>query len=69
MSPGAALAKLGEADLRALASTIRSHRLSPPFGISAVQRITGQSMAVAASDAPKGSFVGRMHARWTGFLS
>jgi len=53
VSQGAALAKLGEADLRALASAIRSHRLGPPFGISAVQRITGQSMAVAVSDALK----------------
>ena len=53
MSPGAALAKLGEADLRALANAIRSHRLGPPFGISAVQRITGQSMAAAVADALK----------------
>lgn len=53
MSPGAALAKLGEADLRALAAAIRSGRLGPPFGMSAVQRITGQSLAAAVADALK----------------
>lgn len=51
MSPGAALARLGEADLRALAAAIRSRRLTPPFGLSAVQRITGPSMAAAVAEA------------------
>jgi len=51
VSPGTALAKLGEADLRALAAAIRSRRLGPPFGMSAVQRITGPSMAAAVADA------------------
>lgn len=51
MSPGAALAKLGEADLRALAAAIRSRRLGPPFGVPAVQRITGESTAVEVADA------------------
>lgn len=50
MSPGAALAKLGEADLRALAAAIRSRRLVLPFGVSSVQRITGASMAAAVAD-------------------
>jgi phosphatidylserine/phosphatidylglycerophosphate/cardiolipin synthase-like enzyme len=53
VSPGSALARLGEADLRALAAAIRSGRLGPPFGMSAVQRITGQSMAAAVADALK----------------
>src|ERR1017187_5922550 len=43
VSSGAALAKLGEPDLRALAAAIRSRLLGPPFGMSAVQRITGAS--------------------------
>jgi phosphatidylserine/phosphatidylglycerophosphate/cardiolipin synthase-like enzyme len=51
MSPGAALATLGEADLRALAAAIRSRRLAPPFGMSAVQRITGPSMAASVAEA------------------
>lgn len=51
MSSGAALAKLGEADLRALAAAIRSGRLGTPFGMSAVQRITGQSVAAAVGEA------------------
>jgi len=50
VSPGAALARLGEADLRALAAAIRSGRLGPPFGKSAVQRITGKSVAAAVAD-------------------
>src|ERR1017187_2398916 len=53
VSPGFALAKLGEADLRALAAAIRSRRLGPPFGMSAVQRITGPAMASAVADALK----------------
>jgi phosphatidylserine/phosphatidylglycerophosphate/cardiolipin synthase-like enzyme len=51
MSAGAALAMLGEADLRALAAAIRSRRLGPPFGMTAVQRITGASTAAAVSEA------------------
>jgi len=51
VSPGAALLKLGEADLRALAASIRSRRLNSPFEMSAVQRITGPSMAAAVGDA------------------
>jgi len=53
VSPSAALARLGEADLRALAAAIRSRRLGPQFEMSAVQRITGQSMAAAVADALK----------------
>jgi phosphatidylserine/phosphatidylglycerophosphate/cardiolipin synthase-like enzyme len=51
MSAGAALARLGEADLRALAAAIRSRRLGPPFGMTAVQRITGASTAAAVAEA------------------
>ena len=51
MNPGAALTRLGEADLRALAAAIRSRRLIPPFGVTAVQRITGSSVAVPVADA------------------
>jgi phosphatidylserine/phosphatidylglycerophosphate/cardiolipin synthase-like enzyme len=51
VSPGAALATLGEADLRALAAAIRSRRLAPPFGMSAVQRITGPSIAASVAEA------------------
>ena len=51
MSAGAALAMLGEADLRALGAAIRSRRLGPPFGMTAVQRITGASTAAAVSEA------------------
>jgi hypothetical protein len=53
VSPGAVLTTLGEADLRALAAAIRSKRLGPPFGMSAVQRITGESMAAGVADALK----------------
>lgn len=53
MRSGAVLATLGEADLRALAAAIRSRRLAPPFGMSAVQRITGESLAVGVGDALK----------------
>jgi phosphatidylserine/phosphatidylglycerophosphate/cardiolipin synthase-like enzyme len=53
VSPGAALAKLGEADLRALAAAIRSRRLAPPFEMPTVQRITGQSMSEAVAEALK----------------
>jgi len=51
MSAGAALAMLGEADLRALAAAIRSRRLGPPFGVTAVQRITGVSTAAVVAEA------------------
>ena len=51
MSAGSPLAKLGEADLRALAAAIRSRRLGPPFGMTAVQRITGASTAAAVAEA------------------
>jgi len=50
LSAGAALARLGGADLRALAAAIKSRRLVPPFGVSSVQRITGASMAAAVAD-------------------
>jgi phosphatidylserine/phosphatidylglycerophosphate/cardiolipin synthase-like enzyme len=45
------LAKLGEADLRALAAAIRSGRLGPPFDVSSVQRVVGSAMASAAAGA------------------
>ncbi len=51
MSSSAALVRLGEADLRALAASIRSRRMGPPFEMSAVQRITGPSMATDVADA------------------
>ena len=50
MSSGSSLARLGEADLRALAAAIRSRRLGPPFGMTAVQRITGASTAAAVAE-------------------
>jgi len=53
LSPGSALAKLGEADLRALAASIRSGRIGPPFAMSALQRITGESMAAGIAEALK----------------
>lgn len=46
-----ALARLREADLRAVAAAIRSGRLEPPFDISSVQRVVGSAMASAASRA------------------
>ena len=51
MSPGLALAKLGDGDLRALAAGIRTGRICPPFDISSVQRITGSAMAGPATAA------------------
>jgi len=51
VSPGSVLSTLGEADLGSLAVAIRSERLAPPFGTSAVQRITGEPMAAHVASA------------------